>query len=263
MIQSYPWYIADWRESETRIRLSLAERALYREMLDYCYLEGSLPSDPVQLSRICGCSVADVRRHFEVVSSLFSKNGDRLTHSKVTEVRAKLDAYHKQKAHAGAASGRTRRQRAIERETNARSTADEPSPTPAPEPTPEPAPTVRAVLAVMKSTTSPEEDLLVAYSQRMYAVHPKKKNLALVVDALQAAVKRGYKLADIEVNHLAWAESAEWRKEAGRYCPQLASWIADDGFTTWPLGREPTKQVKITQQWRPYDPSTLEGLNES
>jgi hypothetical protein len=28
---SYPWYVADWRNSEARVRLSLAERGLFRE----------------------------------------------------------------------------------------------------------------------------------------------------------------------------------------------------------------------------------------
>ncbi len=141
MIQSYPWYIADWRESETRIRLSLAERALYREMLDYCYLEGSLPADHTQLSRITGCSVAEVKRHIVSVECLFHRAGERLTHDKVDEVRAKLATYHEQKRHAGARSGQTRRQRAIERKLNGRSsdvpTEDEPSPAPAPTPAPD------------------------------------------------------------------------------------------------------------------------------
>jgi uncharacterized protein YdaU (DUF1376 family) len=146
MIQSYPWYIADWRESETRIRLSLPERALYRELLDYCYLEGSLPNEEIQLSRIASCTVAEVRRYLPAVQPLFYLEGERMLHSKVNEVRAKLAKYHEQKRHAGSASGRTRRERALEREMNGRSTGvptqDEPSPTPTPTPSPEPAPSM-------------------------------------------------------------------------------------------------------------------------
>ena len=132
--QSYPWYIADWRESETRIRLSLAERALYRELLDYCYLEGSIPTDHVQLSRIAGCSVSEITHHFKVVRDLFYAKDGRLAHAKVDEVRAKLETYHKQKKHAGAASGRARRQRALNGRSNEADTGLEPSPAPSPAP---------------------------------------------------------------------------------------------------------------------------------
>ncbi len=118
MIQSYPWYIADWRESETRIRLSLPERALYRELLDYCYLEGSLPTDPMQLSRIAGCTVGEIKRYLPEVEALFYRKEGRLFHAKVDDVRTKLEAYHEQKKHAGSASGRTRRARAVERALN-------------------------------------------------------------------------------------------------------------------------------------------------
>ena len=146
MIQSYPWYIADWRESETRIRLSLPERALYRELLDYCYLEGSLPIEEIQLSRIASCTAAEIRRYLPAVQPLFYLEGERMLHSKVNEVRAKLAKYHEQKRHAGSASGRTRRERALERESNGCSTGvpteREPSPTPAPTPSPAPAPSI-------------------------------------------------------------------------------------------------------------------------
>ncbi len=118
MIQSYPWYIADWRESETRIRLSLPERALYRELLDYCYLEGSLPTDPMQLSRIAGCTVGEIKRYLPEVEALFYRKDGRMFHAKVDAVRTKLEAYHEQKKHAGSASGRTRRVRAVERALN-------------------------------------------------------------------------------------------------------------------------------------------------
>jgi uncharacterized protein YdaU (DUF1376 family) len=256
MIQSYPWYIADWRESETRIRLSLAERALYREMLDYCYLEGSLPSDPVQLSRICGCSVNEVRRHFEVVSCLFCKEGDRLTHAKVTEVRAKLDAYHKQKSHAGAASGRTRRQQAIERQTNGRSTGVEPSPAPAPAPSPdpEPEPTLEPVAAatVALEVVPPisENELIAATADRLCKRHPKprtcgpaeaRKHLHAIVGKLPKA-DRAAKLQRIDRNHQGWCESEQWTKDGGAYAKSLANWLAPTmgRYDMEPPSRAPT-----------------------
>jgi hypothetical protein len=40
-VHSYPWYIGDWRDSETRM-LNLAVRGLYRDCIDYMYRTGSL-----------------------------------------------------------------------------------------------------------------------------------------------------------------------------------------------------------------------------
>lgn len=136
MIQSYPWYIADWRESETRISLSLAERGLYRELLDYCYLEGSLPKDQTRLSRLAGCSPKEFSQSWGPVSKLFDEDGDRLTHRKVNEVKAKVLKYHEQKKHAGAASGRSRRERSLNVRSFVAQTRVEPAPAPAPSPTP-------------------------------------------------------------------------------------------------------------------------------
>ena len=159
MFQSYPWYIADWRASETRLSLTLAQRGLYRELLDYCYMEGSLPEDRKMLLKIAGCSVEAEAEHLvstgealpehclstaralaghclSTVLALFEHcpSTHRYHHRKVDEVCRKLLIYHEQKKNAGVKSGQSRRERAL----NVRSTAVEPSPTPAPEPTPEP-----------------------------------------------------------------------------------------------------------------------------
>lgn len=149
MIQSYPWYIADWRESETRLSLSVGERGLYRELLDYCYLEGSLPVDLSQLALIAAVPLAEFKRLWPKVAPLFVLDGKRMAHLKVNEVRAKLEIYHEQRRHAGSKSGQARRERAFEHPLNERSngtstkhsTAFEPSPPPTPSPSPTPTPT--------------------------------------------------------------------------------------------------------------------------
>ena len=148
MIQSYPWYIADWRESETRIKLSLAERGLYRELLDYCYLEGSFPADERQIKLLSSSDGHEFARAWKSVRSLFElvskPDGDRFVHPKVNEVRVKLFAYHEQRKHAGSKSGQSRRQRTLNERSNGtatkHSTGAEPSPTPTPSPDPTPTP---------------------------------------------------------------------------------------------------------------------------
>jgi uncharacterized protein YdaU (DUF1376 family) len=133
MLNSYPWYIADWRESETRRKLSLAERGLYREFLDYCYAEGSLPATGKLLGSIAGTTGKQLRYNLDAVLRLFdlkeTPTGPRYFHRKVDDVRPKLLSYHKQKAHAGALSGQARRERALAVRSEDSGTNDEPPPT--------------------------------------------------------------------------------------------------------------------------------------
>ncbi len=114
---------------------------------------------------------------------------------------------------------------------------------------------------------SPTERLIGETVERMYSRHPKKKELALVPDALSKAVVMeadpAAKLKEIETVHEAWSETEGWTKKNGDFAPKLAEWISDKGFTKWPAGREPPKPKPIiTQAWRPFDPSTLENLHE-
>ena len=97
-------------------------------------------------------------------------------------------------------------------------------------------------------------------AQRMYALHPQKKDMVLVPGALESAVGRGHSVSQIEDCHRAHTESDAWKEKGGRFVPRLAAWLSDDGFTKWPLGREPKKP--INQPWRPYDPATLEGIEK-
>lgn len=109
VIHSYPWYIADWRNSETRLNLSLEERGLYRELLDFCYVERSLPADERKLARVALCSDEEFLRSWPNVRKLFNEVNGRYTNAKVSEVLGRLDGYHEQKRLAGVASGERRR----------------------------------------------------------------------------------------------------------------------------------------------------------
>ncbi len=165
MIQSYPWYIADWRDSETRISLNLAERGLYRELLDYCYLEGSLPADRDKIKLLSGADGHDFARAWSKVEHLFelisTPNGKRLIHRKVSEVRLKLEAYHEQKKHAGSKSGQARRERSLNGRSEIRRTDAEPIPSPTPTPDPSPSTTTPAA-AVATVITQHEYPLTLA-----------------------------------------------------------------------------------------------------
>ncbi len=42
--------------------MSLAARGAYRDLLDHCYLDGSIPDDPPLLARMLGCDLAEFER---------------------------------------------------------------------------------------------------------------------------------------------------------------------------------------------------------
>lgn len=128
MIHSYPWYPQDWRGSETRMRLTLAERSIYRDLLDHCWEQGSLPTDERVLAGIAGATVKEFKQCWPAVSTKFEERDGRFYNSKVDEKRPELERWHEQKRNAGLKSGETRRKKnadkkgtEVERTLNGRS----------------------------------------------------------------------------------------------------------------------------------------------
>jgi hypothetical protein len=75
--------------------------------------------------------------------------------------------------------------------------------------------------------------------ERMYALHPKKRNMVLVLPSLEKAVLSGAQVSDIEDCHAEWCKTEDWRKENGKFAPPLDRWIADKGYTQHPNGNRP------------------------
>ena len=94
-------------------------------------------------------------------------------------------------------------------------------------------------------------------AERMYALHPKKTDRFKVLGALRMALNRSpERLPEVEACHAAWCETENWKKANGQYCPPLAQWLADQGFTKWPNGKEPPKPVPPRKEYKviEYDP---------
>jgi len=98
--------------------MSLAERGFYRELLDHCHTEGSIPDDPVLLARMCAVSVKEAKRLLPKVRAQFVKEGDRLVNPKASEVREKLFGYHERQQKSGTAGARKRWEKARKDQTN-------------------------------------------------------------------------------------------------------------------------------------------------
>lgn len=75
-----------------------------------------------------------------------------------------------------------------------------------------------------------------AVAERMYALHPKKRNLVLVLPALESQASKGVSLSTVESCHAEWCATEDWQKSSGRFAPKLDEWISDRGFTVHPNG---------------------------
>lgn len=69
----YEWSVSRWISSETRLALDPAGRGIYRDLLDLCYMTGSIPSDIGLLCRLTNCTPEEmeatwpvIKKHFEV-----------------------------------------------------------------------------------------------------------------------------------------------------------------------------------------------------
>jgi len=116
-LASYPWYFEDWLFSETRASFTLAERGLYRDLLDYCWYYGSLPADVEILGKLCGedwsprqlrskkrtTLIQNVTKKFHILAD------GRYHHPKVDEKRKLLVGFNLQRQRAGKKSAQVRK----------------------------------------------------------------------------------------------------------------------------------------------------------
>ena len=107
-LHSYPWYVADWRGSETRLTLPSAAKYVYRELLDYCWIEGSIPSDELALARIAAVEIKEFRSVWPLIKAKFMEADGRLTHWRVEEKRPKLQSWANSRVKGGGIGGKTK-----------------------------------------------------------------------------------------------------------------------------------------------------------
>lgn len=83
----YEWSVLAWMGSRTRMELDAAGRGVFRELIDRCYTQGSIPKDPSLICQICSVTEgqleeiwAKISRHFyqdkKDPSSLRNKRAD-------------------------------------------------------------------------------------------------------------------------------------------------------------------------------------------
>jgi hypothetical protein len=122
--------------------------------------------------------------------------------------------------------------------------------------------TARAYESVSVSDSSSEgkkvqeENQISAAAERMYALHPKKKDLPLLPETLENSA-RVKPLAEIERVHALWCATEDWTKNNGRFAPSLPQWLIDRGYTQEPVSRAgpakaPAADPSKIIPWDPY-----------
>jgi uncharacterized protein YdaU (DUF1376 family) len=107
----YRFYVADYRASRRVQRLGYIARGLYRELLDECWLVGSLPTRVSDLADICGCDVATMQENWPTLQKMFSRRDGRWINERLESERTASDKVRVAKSLAGKKSARNRRQK--------------------------------------------------------------------------------------------------------------------------------------------------------
>ena len=101
----YKWYWQDFRASRSVQKMTYVERGLYRELLDECWSEGSIPSDTESLADICGCSTEVMASAWQVLSKCFVAKGKRMVNLRLDSERTEKDSQRVNRQEAGRLGG--------------------------------------------------------------------------------------------------------------------------------------------------------------
>lgn len=89
---AFQWYPKDILSSVRVAEMSLAEEGAYRRLIDFCWLNGSIPADPIRASRVVGKGCT--REITEAVLPMFTPDPNdptRLVHDRLEEERRRQE----------------------------------------------------------------------------------------------------------------------------------------------------------------------------
>ena len=101
----YKWYWQDYRASRDVIRMDYIAKGLYRELLDECWVEGSLPVDHQSLADICECPVEVLANAWQMLSKCFHEVDGRLISPLIESLRTEQDSLRVKRAASGRLGG--------------------------------------------------------------------------------------------------------------------------------------------------------------
>jgi hypothetical protein len=112
---------------------------------------------------------------------------------------------------------------------------------------PEPIPEVSACQSQSQSqshasaaadTPRPDSLPLADWCATLYSRHPKKSGRVLVEGAMLRIMTGASDplalFAEIDAVHMAWCSTESWQDKNSQFCPRLAAWLEDAGWTRRP-----------------------------
>ena len=238
---SYQWYPRDYIASTRVTMMSLTEEAIYRKLLDFCWLEGSVSSDPNRVIRLIGKGstvneVAEAMSMFEP----HPEDDSKLIHHRLEMQRKEQKEFSEKMTKAAnkrwnkekdekempkqCLSNANAMQEDMPKQCSTTTTTTTPTPTPA-------------------TTTTPNKN------NTLVSDETKTTLLALWNNSPKASRNRSSKkkVADAwkrvktkpDQNQLidamdAWCKCEDWTKDGGQFAPGLHIWIKDEKWEDLP-----------------------------
>ena len=99
---AYLWYPKDYLADANTVLMTLEEEGAYRRLLDYCWLEGSIPGDMRAMGRLCkGLNADEMSEVWKAIEPCFRKRGNRWVHPRLEIEKKKQRANREAKSKAG------------------------------------------------------------------------------------------------------------------------------------------------------------------
>jgi len=89
----YTWNPSQWQGSRKVQRMDWACRGIYRELMDECWLKGSIPSSAVGIAEMFGCDSSEIEPYLDQLRRCFDLHEDgAMTSPFIEELRTEADA---------------------------------------------------------------------------------------------------------------------------------------------------------------------------
>lgn len=119
---AFQLYAADFLADENVALMSLAGRGAYITLMCFCWREGSIPSEPERLARLCGVDgsamqplMAELLHCFEVAKD----NPLRLVHPRLEKERRRQEEHRKERQESGLRGAKLRWNKEIKKDSSA------------------------------------------------------------------------------------------------------------------------------------------------
>jgi uncharacterized protein YdaU (DUF1376 family) len=228
----------------------LEGRAIYRELLDYCWLNGSLPADEKHLAKIADCTVARMRKHWAIFGKMFILNGDRYENERVNQMRPELVRWRESKKRNGALGGKKKAENLATAKAIAEATAV-PIALPIALANSYPSSSSSSSSSIVSTPIFPALDPAAAdfhqtpeyWSEKLREIHPKPSPRRLVeqfcVDhwlKCGDAAKYAAFMLTVSGSLTQWCEA--WARNGNRFAPSLDKWLHDESYRKQPPAPE-------------------------